>query len=123
MDAALKSSLDSVRGLLTQVFLSLGNALCVADPILDEEDGKLVVSFPRLGQYIILNAPVPVRTIGGVKTFPGYVVGYVKVIHGGRSHPDDCEEVDTLRTQSLRNAVEEFAALFVRNIVNAQFDR
>ncbi len=123
MDAALKSNLDTVRGLLTQVFLSLGNALCVADPTLDEEEGKLVVSFPRLGQYIILNAPVPVRTVGGVRIVPGYVVGYVKTIHGGRRRPDDCEEVDTLRTQSLRNAVEEFAELFVRRIVNAQFDR
>lgn len=122
MNDELKHQLETVRGVLTTVFLSLGNALCVADPLVDEDDGKLTVSFPRIGQYIILGAPVPVRTIAGTRTVPGYVVGYVKIIPGGRSHPDDCEDVDTLRTQSLRDAVSEFTRLFCDNIVRGCFN-
>lgn len=125
MDQSKKEKVETLNAVLMRVFQSLGNAFAVINPDIDDTmgDGVVVVSFARIGLYVIVDAPCVVRTLCGPRVVPGYVVGYNKLTPATRHHPSESEDVDTLRTQSLRDAVQEFVNLFTRSIVDGSFDR
>lgn len=124
MDQSKKDKVEILNGVLLRVFQSLGNAFAVLNPDIDAEslgEGRAIVSFPRIGQYIIVDAPCVVRVIGGHRVVPGYVVGYYKLTTATRHQPSESEDVDTLSTVSLQAAVQEFVNLFTRGIVDGSF--
>ncbi len=123
MDQSKKDKVETLNGVLLRVFQSLGNAFAVLNPDIDDSlgAGRVIGSFPKIGQYIIVDAPCVVRVIGGHRVVPGYVVGYYKLTTATRHQPSESEDVDTLSTVSLQAAVQEFVNLFTRSIVDGSF--
>lgn len=125
MDERTEDRVELLQRALIGVFQSLGNALCVANPTSDDSlgEGQTLLNYPRIGLFVVVNAPCTVRTLGGFRILPGYAVGYYRSAPATRQAPADECDVETLRTISLRAAVQEFASLFTRSVVDAQFDR
>lgn len=88
-----------------------------ADMILAEVgEGETVLNLSHLGLWVAI-CNVEVRTILGTRKVPGYAVGYYKVHPSTRWDPEEYEDVETLRTQRLSDAVVELARLWVSNRV------
>lgn len=125
MDPQVHQRVKAFEDVILAVFHSLGNALPASVTHKDESlgDGQIMVTFPRLGQYVIVDYRVRVRTIGGFRMVPGYCVGHLKNVPGGRSHPDEIEDVDVLVTVSLRDAVQAFVSTFTGSVIDGAFQR
>jgi hypothetical protein len=114
-----RAQVEALKDLVLRVFLSLGNGIpgSVVEEEEDEEAGQVTLTWPRLGQFIVVGVPVEKPSILGPKFVPGYEVGFIEVSNNYPREPDDAEPVTYSTQESMPDAVVDFAALFVRAIV------
>ncbi len=114
-----RKEVEALKDLVLRVFLSLGNGIPgnIVEDEEDEQEGQVTLTWPRLGQFIVVGVPVEKPSILGPKFVPGYEVGFIKVSNNYPREPDDAEPVTYSTQESMPDAVVDFAALFVRAIV------